>query len=70
MIMNNLKLISLSPDGQNILIEKIINDFCPRFTSNSHIIYVGDTDEKFAYFDESALWELGIKIDSHGKCQI
>ena len=67
MIMNNLKLISLSPSGQNILIEKIINDFCPRFTPNSHIIYVGDTDEKFAYFDESALWELGIKIDTHGK---
>ncbi|AFZ56301.1 Eco57I restriction-modification methylase domain-containing protein [Anabaena cylindrica FACHB-243] len=59
--------ISLSPGGQNILIEKIINDFCPRFTPNSNIIYVGDTDEKFAYFEKSALSELGIKIDTHGK---
>ncbi|MGM3305574.1 BsuBI/PstI family type II restriction endonuclease [Anabaena sp. WFMT] len=61
------KLITLSPGGQNILIEKIINDFCPRFTPNSSIIYVGDTDEKFASFEESALSELGIKIDTHGK---
>ncbi|MEA5618076.1 BsuBI/PstI family type II restriction endonuclease [Cronbergia sp. UHCC 0137] len=59
--------ITISPGGQNILIEKIINNFCPRFTPNSHIIYVGDTDEKFAYFDELALEELGIKIDTHGK---
>lgn len=61
------KSILLSPGGQNILIEKIINEFCPRFTPNSNIVYVGDTDEKFAYFDESALLELGIKIDTHGK---
>jgi hypothetical protein len=61
--MNNLTFTRC----QNILIEKIINDFCPRFTFNSHIIYVGDTDEKFAYSDKSALWKLGIKIDTHGK---
>jgi adenine-specific DNA-methyltransferase len=61
------KVIALSPGGQNILIEKIINDFCPRFTPSSNIIYVGDTDEKFVHFDESALLQLGIKIDTHGK---
>lgn len=59
--------IALSPGGQNILIEKIINDFCPRFTPNSKIIYVGDTDDKFAHFDQLALAELGMKIDPHGK---
>jgi hypothetical protein len=26
------EVFSLSPGGQNILIEKIINDFCPYFT--------------------------------------
>ncbi|WP_254449377.1 BsuBI/PstI family type II restriction endonuclease [Anabaena sp. UHCC 0253] len=65
--MNNLKSITLSPGRQNILIKKIINDFCPNFSPHSKIIYVGDTDEKFAYFDESALLELGIKIDTHEK---
>ena len=59
--------ITLSPGGENILIEKIINDFCPRFTPNSKILYVGDTDDKFAHFDQLALAELGIKIDTHGK---
>ncbi|MEH2067822.1 MAG: BsuBI/PstI family type II restriction endonuclease [Nostoc sp.] len=58
---------TLSPGGQNILIEKIINDFAPRFTPGGKLIYVGDTDEKFAHFDEVALTDLGVNIDSHGK---
>ncbi|MBD2611799.1 Eco57I restriction-modification methylase domain-containing protein [Nostoc punctiforme FACHB-252] len=58
---------TLSPGGQNILIEKIINDFAPRFTPGGKLIYVGDTDEKFTHFDEAALTDLGVTIDSHGK---
>ncbi|MEH2325243.1 MAG: BsuBI/PstI family type II restriction endonuclease [Nostoc sp.] len=58
---------TLSPGGQNILIEKIINDFAPRFTPSGKLIYIGDTDEKFAHFDEAALADLGVNIDSHGK---
>ncbi|MFN6464437.1 MAG: BsuBI/PstI family type II restriction endonuclease [Nostoc sp. DedVER02] len=58
---------TLSPGGQNILIEKIINDFAPRFTPGGKLIYVGDTDEKFIHFDEAALADLGVNIDSHGK---
>ncbi|WP_254625704.1 BsuBI/PstI family type II restriction endonuclease [Nostoc sp. TCL240-02] len=58
---------TLSPGGQNILIEKIINDFAFRFTPNGKLIYVGDTDEKFAHFDAAALTDLGVNIDSHGK---
>ena len=26
------KTISLSPGGQNVLVEKILSEFCPRFT--------------------------------------
>ncbi|MBC6432155.1 N-6 DNA methylase [Nostoc sp. HG1] len=58
---------TLSPGGQNILIEKIINDFAPRFTPSGKLIYIGDTDEKFAHFNEAALAYLGVNIDSHGK---
>jgi adenine-specific DNA-methyltransferase len=58
---------TLSPGGQNILIEKIINQFAPRFTPEGKLIYVGDTDQKFAYFNEVALIDLGVAIDSHGK---
>ena len=58
---------TLSPGGQNILIEKIINEFAPRFTPGGKLIYVGDTDEKFAHFNEGALRDLGMTVDAHGK---
>ncbi len=67
MLINNMKSITMSPGGQNILIEKIINHFRDQFSPNGKIIYLGDTDEKFAYFDEPALLELGIRIGIHGK---
>lgn len=61
------ELKTLSPGGQNVLIEKIINEFAPRFTPGGKLIYVGDTDEKFAHFNEAALLDLGVTVDSHGK---
>ena len=61
------KTIGLSPGGQNILIDRIIDDFCSVFTPGGRTVYVGDTDEKFAYFDEALLKALGVQIDSHGK---
>lgn len=59
--------IRLSPGGQNILVKKIIDDFCPLFTPGSLVIYVGDTEEKWAYFDNEALSRLGANIQEHGK---
>jgi adenine-specific DNA-methyltransferase len=38
--------IELSPGGQNVLIEQIIHEFCPRFIPGGAPIYVGDTEEK------------------------
>ena len=61
------KEISLSPGGQNILVKEIIDQFAPRFTSPGKFLYVGDTDEKFAYFDEEGLAALGVSIEQHGK---
>lgn len=58
---------TLSPGGQNILIEQIINEFAPRFTPGGRLIYIGDTDEKFAHFNQEALATLGVSVDSHGK---
>lgn len=46
------KTISLTPGGQNTLIKKIIDDFSPRFTPGGRVVYVGDTGDKWAYFDE------------------
>jgi adenine-specific DNA-methyltransferase len=59
--------ISLSPGGQNVLVKTIIDEFCPRFTPGGQLIYVGDTDEKWAYFDSEALKALGVSIEAHGK---
>lgn len=59
--------IRLSPGGQNVLVKKIVDDFCPLFTPGGRIIYVGDTQQKWAYFDAGALAALGIEIEEHGK---
>lgn len=59
--------LTLSPGGQNVLVEKILTEFCERFTPGGHPVYVGDTEDKWAYFDEKLLAELGVKIESHGK---
>lgn len=59
--------LTLSPDGQNILIEQIVNEFCPRFTPGGDVLYIGDTDEKFARYDQEALARLGVVIQEHGK---
>jgi adenine-specific DNA-methyltransferase len=61
------EVVSLSPGGQNILVEKIIHEFAPRFTPGGQVLYIGDTDEKFAFFDEDRLRSVGVVVDAHGK---
>jgi len=60
-------IFTLSPGGQNILIERIINEFCPRFTPGGVVLYVGDTGSKFGHARLDALKALGIHIQEHGK---
>jgi adenine-specific DNA-methyltransferase len=59
--------ITLSPGGQNVLVKEIIEQFGPRYTPGGKVLYVGDTDKKFALIDRETLAELGVKIDEHGK---
>jgi adenine-specific DNA-methyltransferase len=59
--------LSLSPGGQNPLIKLILDEFAPRFTPGCEVLYLGDTDEKFAYFAEARMRELGVTVDNHGK---
>jgi hypothetical protein len=63
----NGRKVRLSPGGQNILIKKIIDDFCPLFTPGGCIVYIGDTQEKWVYFDSNALAVLGVEVEEHGK---
>lgn len=61
------KDITLSPGGQNVLVKQIIEEFAARFCPGGQLLYVGDTDKKFAYFDKERLESLGVRIETHGK---
>ena len=37
------------------------------FTPGGKVIYVGDTETKYAYFESEALSELGVELEKHGK---
>jgi hypothetical protein len=61
------KKITLSPGKHSELIKAIIEDFAPRFAPDSQLIYVGDTGDKWGYYDDTLLASLDVTIDSHGK---
>lgn len=60
-------VLALSPGGQNTLIKAMVEDFCGYYAPGGQILYVGDADAKWAVFEERALAELGVTVDSHGK---
>lgn len=57
----------LSPGSHSKLIRAIVEEFAPRFAPGGQIIYVGDTGDKWGYFDSAALQKLGVTVDEHGK---
>lgn len=59
--------IKLTPGKHSELIKTILTDFGPRYVPGGQIIYVGDTGEKWGYFNKEALRALGVEVDSHGK---
>jgi len=59
--------ITLSPGGHSELIRAIVEDFAPRFAPGSTLVYVGDTGDKWGYFDAPLLADLGVDVGSHGK---
>jgi BsuBI/PstI restriction endonuclease domain/BsuBI/PstI restriction endonuclease HTH domain len=61
------KVITLSPGAHSELIRAIVEEFAPRFAPGSLLVYVGDTGDKWGYFDLDQLTELGVNIDTHGK---
>jgi adenine-specific DNA-methyltransferase len=59
--------LKLSAGGQNVLIKKIIEEFCPRFTPGGLVVYVGDTGDKRRHWEVGYLEQLGLTMDEHGK---
>ena len=61
------KEIILSPRDHSELIRQIWEEFAPRFVPGGELVYVGDTGEKWGYFNEPLLKEIGVVVDNHGK---
>lgn len=59
--------ITLTPGKHSELIKAIIEQFGPRYVPGGKVMYIGDTGEKWGYFDTAALGELGIAVNTHGK---
>lgn len=57
----------INPGGQNKLIKSMIEEFCPRFIPGGKVLYIGDADNKTAYYKEELFASLGISLDMHGK---
>jgi len=59
--------IKISPGKHSELIKAIVENFAPRFAPGAVLVYVGDTGEKWSFFNEELLAKLGVTVDSHGK---
>jgi adenine-specific DNA-methyltransferase len=59
--------VDLTVGGQNVLIKEIIEKFCPHYTPDGEVLYVGDAGDKFVISEQERLAELGVKVDQHGK---
>jgi len=65
--LQNGKELKITAGGQNELVKKIVEEFCPRFTPGGVLAYVGDTGKKQRHLDERYLQRLGLTFDEHGK---
>ncbi|MDP2794487.1 MAG: BsuBI/PstI family type II restriction endonuclease [Sulfurisoma sp.] len=59
--------IRLSAGEHSELIRKIIEQFAARFVPGGRLVYVGDTGDKWGYFDDALLTRIGVTVDNHGK---
>jgi BsuBI/PstI restriction endonuclease C-terminus. len=59
--------IQISPGKHSELIKEIIESMAPRFLPNSILVYIGDTGEKWGYYDQELAGNLLFNIKEHGK---
>lgn len=59
--------ITLSSGEHSQLIRSIIEEFAPRYAPGSEVVYIGDTGEKWGYFNAELLATLGVTVNVHGK---
>jgi len=61
--LRNGQEIKLSAGEHSGLIKGIVEDFASRYVPNGQLIYVGDTGDKFGYFDAELLKQLCVVLD-------
>lgn len=54
--------VTISPGGQNPLIKKVVEEFCPRFTPGATVAYIGDAENKLLHLEAAYLTGLGVVI--------
>ncbi|XFA73060.1 BsuBI/PstI family type II restriction endonuclease [Thermosynechococcaceae cyanobacterium Okahandja] len=59
--------VRITAGGQNALIKQIIEQFCPRFTPEGWVVYVGDAGDKLRVYEQHILAQLGVIVDEHSK---
>lgn len=59
--------LQISPGEHSGLIKAIIEQFGPRFVPGGEVLYVGDTGEKWSFFDKAKLQALGVEVNAKGK---
>lgn len=59
--------IQISPGKHSELIRDIIEQMAPRFLPESLLVYIGDTGEKWGYYDQELAGNLLFNIQQHGK---
>ena len=59
--------LKLSPGEHSQLIKEIVEEFGSRFAPGGRLVYVGDTGNKYGYYDRDLLVSLDVVLDDHGK---
>ena len=59
--------VMLSPGAHNELIRAIVEDMAPRFMPGATLVYIGDTGDKWGFFDKELAAQLGLNVEEHGK---
>ncbi len=59
--------IQISPGKHSELIKEVIESMAPRFLPNSTLVYIGDTGEKWGYYDQELARNLLFNVKEHGK---
>ena len=59
--------VMLSPGKHNELIRAVIEGLAPRFIPGASLVYIGDTGEKWGFFDSELAAQIGFSVEEHGK---